>query len=157
MDSIILLKIKLWLSNYYSIFDILYVIKKTKLALFIKTHLSMFNQLKKAIRNRKLSFTIKYSIKNINVLYFLLANKVITSFILYKQNLLIVTVNYGFDFSSPIEDIIINSNKLSNEQNKIINTFYANSNFTFNVHLSKKNVYTIDGLKKKPNYSVKFR
>ena len=149
MDSIILLKIKLWLSNYYSIFDILYVIKKTKLALFIKTHLSMFNQLKKAIRNRKLSFTIKYSIKNINVLYFLLANKVITSFILYKQNLLIVTVNYGFDFSSPIEDIIINSNKLSNEQNKIINTFYANSNFTFNVHLSKKNVYTIDGLKKK--------
>ena len=117
----------------------------------------MFNQLKKAIRNRKLSFTIKYSIKNINVLYFLLVNKVITSFILYKQNLLIVTVNYGFDFSSPIEDIIINSNKLSNEQNKIINTFYANSNFTFNMHLSKKNVYTIDGLKKKPNYSVKFR
>ena len=115
----------------------------------------MLNHLKQAIRKRKLYFTVKYSIKNINELSFLLTSKLITSFVSFKRSSIIVLINYNHDFNASITSISSSFKKLSKQQNKTINCSLSHSNFIINTHLTTNPLNTKS--MKKATYFVKFR
>jgi hypothetical protein len=112
----------------------------------------MLNNLKQAVRKKKLYFTVRYSVKNVNELSRLLTAKLVLSFVSFKQSSIIVWINYSNDFSASATSISTNSKKLSKQQNKIVNNFFLDSNFIINIGSA------IKGKKvKKPDYFVKFR
>jgi hypothetical protein len=117
----------------------------------------MLNNLKIAIRKKKLYFTVKPSVENIDKLYSLLLNNVITSFVrssCKKKTSLIVFINYCNNFDSCVSSFSINSNKISKQQNNIIDNKSVGSNFVINTFLGKSNVAS---KVRKPKYCVKFR
>ena len=109
----------------------------------------MLNHLKQAIRKKKLYFTVNYSLKNINELNYLLTSKIITSFVNFKCNSIIVWINYNHDFNASIMGISSNFKKLSKQQNKNINSFLSNSNFIINTYsVCKSNPLNLKSTKK---------
>jgi len=121
----------------------------------------MLNNLKNAIRKKKLYFTAKSSAKNTDLLHSLLANKVIVGFTKYSQKTktsLIVFVNYGHNFNSSITKMSFNSNRVSKQQNNVLGVDFFGSNFVLNMGTNKKSSSSLRHQKsQKPRYLVKFR
>jgi ribosomal protein S8 len=121
----------------------------------------MLNILKNTIRKKKLYFTINSSVKNLNLLYCLLVNNVITGFskTSRKHNtFLIVFINYSHNFDSSLSSLSLTSKKISKQQNKIIDVNFAGSNFKQNIYINKnKTLSSKFRLNQKPKYSIKFR
>jgi ribosomal protein S8 len=102
----------------------------------------MLNNLKQAIREKKLYFTVKSSNKNLELLYWLLMNNIITGFSRSsqrKKTFFVVFLNICSDFNSSVTSMTINSKKMSNQQNKIVSTEFIGSNFVLNKNTKKNN------------------
>jgi ribosomal protein S8 len=102
----------------------------------------MLNNLKQAIREKKLYFTVKASNKNLELLYWLLTNNIITAFSKSSQKkkvFFVIFLNTCNDFNSSIASMAINSKKVSGQQNKIIGTKFISSNFVLNTNTKRGN------------------
>ena len=118
----------------------------------------MLNILKNTIRKKKLHFTVKLTVKNLEQLYSLLFNNVITGFSrlsLKKQTYLIVFVNYCHNFDSSISNVSVASKKISLQQNNILDRKFLGSNFVINAELYNGKIRTTK--KQQPKYCIKFR
>ena len=121
----------------------------------------MLNILKNTIRKKKLYFTVKSTVKNVNQLQALLTNNVISGFSVFlkqKQTFLIVFINYCHNFDPSISSISVNSKKVSAYQNSILSTKYLGSNFIINTDMKNKNLFADSNqVNTKIKYSIKFR
>jgi ribosomal protein S8 len=102
----------------------------------------MLNNLKQAIREKKLYLTVKASNKNLDLLYWLLTNNIITAFSKSSQKkkvFFIIFLNTCNDFNSSIASMAINSKKISRQQNKIVDTEFISANFVLNTNTKKGN------------------
>lgn len=118
----------------------------------------MLHLLKTTIRKKKLYFTIKFCSKRTKLLLFLLKNNIITGFTFFsikKTTFLVVFVNYCYNFDSAIFGTVINSSKVSNQQNSVLNTNFCRSNFVINV--LPKNETTSFYKNSKLKHHIKFR
>jgi ribosomal protein S8 len=115
--------------------------------------MSLLNNIKNAVRKKKLYFTVNHSKKNINTLYFYLINNIITSFSKNSNQFLTAFINYNNDFNNSITKIS-NLKKISKQQNNIINSKFMHSNFIISTFTTNK--YNIKS-KKKLTHFVKFK
>jgi ribosomal protein S8 len=122
----------------------------------------MLNNLKNAIRKKKIYFTVSLTRENIQVARNFLAYNLINGFsTLYKYNkkktFLVVFVNYCYNFDASIKAFSVTSKKTYSQKNAF-DTKYLNSNFVTNVDLQKK-VASNSALSesKKVNSCIKFR
>jgi ribosomal protein S8 len=110
----------------------------------------ILNNLKNALRKKKLYFTIKYSEENVKNILFLQQNYVIAGFTVTKtkRRFIIVFLRYCNNFDASITSFCVSSSKLSNYQNQITLPNFNTSNFII-TNSVKEN--------KKPKFCIKFR
>ena len=104
----------------------------------------MINNLKNAIRKRKLYFVINCSATNISNLNHLLTNNIISSFytrVQKKRTFLIAFINYSHNFNSSIAFMTKSIKKLSLQKNNNLDITKLNSNFVVNIRLNKTSIF----------------
>ena len=116
----------------------------------------MLNNLKQAVRKKKLYFTVVYSAKNVNSLCFLLSAQYITSFVIFSHNSIIVWINYCYGLNGALLSTSTNLKKLSKQQNKNVNNDLLDSNFVVNTFVIKTVPFN-SKKSKKFDYITKFR
>merc|ERR1712216_672155 len=97
-----------------------------------------------AIRRKKLFFTVKSTVRNVNQLQSLLINNIISGFSTsskHKRSFLIVFINYCHNFDPSISSISENSKKVSTYQNHTLSTKTLGSNFIINTDMNNKDFF----------------
>jgi ribosomal protein S8 len=110
----------------------------------------ILNNLKNAIRKKKLYFTIKYSRENVKILADFQKNYAIAGFTVTgtKCRSIFVFVRYCNNFDASITSFRAGLPELSNYQNRVLEQKFNASNFMV-VNFVRKN--------NKPKFCVKFR
>ena len=114
----------------------------------------MLNNLKTAIRKKKLYFILESSRSNIDKLYILLVNNIISGFytrVKKKKTFLLAFINYTYNFKPTIFSISKLSNKLTLQKNVNVKVDNLGSNFIMNINIDANNK------KKDFRYPIKFR
>jgi ribosomal protein S8 len=108
----------------------------------------MLNNLKNAVRTKKLIFYTKFCRKNNNTLSLLLLNNLIAGFSKNtKKANITIFVNYSSNFLGSVFSFSNYALKISKQQTKIVQSRLSNCN----------NIGNLYKIKKRPKYSVKFR
>ena len=96
----------------------------------------MLNNLKTAIRKKKLYFTLESSRSNNDKLYILLMNNIISGFytrVKKKKTFLLAFINYNYNFKPTVSSISKLSDKLTLQKNVNVKVDNLGSNFIMNI------------------------
>ena len=97
----------------------------------------MLNQLKIAIKQKKLYFVVESSFSNIDKFNFLLLNNILTGFVVKvskKKTFLVGFINYNYNLLPVINE----ASKISDLNCLQTNNLHLNSNFIINMNTLKK-------------------